>query len=208
MAFSLMPKETKFFDLLDQQAQNAANVAKYFREIAETGRFDEETVKKMNDMESEGDTLSHEITDMLNRTFITPIDREDIHLLTNEVDDIVDFINSITSRMKLYKLPQANDEVKQFAKVIEEATAMLAKAVNGMRDFKRSRRLLDYCIDINRLENVGDQLRDNSICKLFDTEKDPIMVIKWKGIYESAEVVLDKCEHVAKTIESIVVKQS
>ncbi|MDD4003644.1 MAG: DUF47 family protein [Elusimicrobiaceae bacterium] len=208
MAFSLIPKEVKFFDLLDQQAENAITVSKYFREIAVNGVFDDASVKKMNDLESEGDTLCHEITDMLNRTFITPLDREDIYALAHELDDIVDFINSISSRMKLYKLAKADDEIKRFADVIEEAVAILAKAVNGLRDFERSRRILDYCIDINRLENVGDQLRDNALGKLFDTEKDPIMVIKWKGIYQSAEVVLDKCEHVAKTIEAIVVKQS
>jgi uncharacterized protein len=208
MAFSLIPKEVKFFDLLDQQAENAIAVSKFFREIADNGVFDDASVKKMNDLEAEGDTLCHEITDMLNRTFITPLDREDIYALAHEQDDIVDFINSITSRMKLYKLGTADAQIKLFAKVMEEAVATLAKAVNGLRDLERSRRVLDYCIDINRLENVGDQLRDDSIVKLFDTEKDPIMVIKWKGIYESAEVVLDKCEHVAKTIEAIVVKQS
>lgn len=208
MAFSLIPKEVKFFDLLDQQAENAIAVSKYFHEIADNGVFDEASVKKMNDLESEGDTLCHEIIDMLNRTFITPLDREDIYTLTHELDDIVDFINSITSRMKLYKLPKADKELKQFATVMEEAVITLAKAVNGLRDMQRSRRILDYCIDINRLENLGDQLRDDSISALFDTEKDPILVIKWKGIYESAEVVLDKCEHVAKTIEEIVVKQS
>jgi len=208
MAFSLIPKEVKFFDLLDQQAGNAIKVAQYFREIAANGIFDDASVKKMNDLENEGDTLCHEISDMLNRTFITPLDREDIYALSNDIDDIVDYINSISSRMKLYKLHKANTELKQFADVIEEAVVTLAKAVNGLRDLERSRRILDYCIDINRLENVGDQLRDNAIAKMFDTEKDAVLIIKWKGIYEASEVVLDKCEHVAKTIEAIVVKQS
>ncbi|MFH1618360.1 MAG: DUF47 family protein [bacterium] len=208
MAFSFIPKEMKFFDLFAQQAVNAQQAADHFKALVHSGKFDDKGVQEMKELEHEGDTIAHEITNMLNRTFITPFDREDIHSLAHEMDDIVDYINSITRRMRLYKLNTVNEELVQFADVIEQSVKALGKAVAGLRDISRPTRILDYCIEINRLENVGDQLREHSISKLFDSTPDPILLIKWKEIYEQAEVVLDKCEHVAKIIESILVKQS
>ena len=168
--------------------------------------MDEAAAKKIHDYEHEGDTLSHEITDMLNRTFITPIDREDIYALANQLDDVLDMINAMAGRMKLYKLDPGNDYFSQFIDLIDQSSVALANAVKHMHDTKRTRRVLDHCIEINRLENMGDQVREKAIGSLFETEKDPIMVIKWKEMYEVAEGTLDKCEHVAKVIESILVK--
>ncbi len=206
MSFNFVPKELKFFDFLSLQADNIVKTADCFKACVKRGVFDEEVVKKIKDLEHEGDTLSHEIVDMLNRTFITPIDREDIYSLTNTLDDIVDMINSMSNRIKLYKL-DANDEyMVQFADTIDQSAHALCNAVKHMHDTKRSRRVLDHCIEVNRLENLGDQIREKAISHLFETEKDPIMVIKWKEIYEVAEGTLDICEHVAKVIESILVK--
>ncbi|NLO92158.1 MAG: DUF47 domain-containing protein [Elusimicrobia bacterium] len=208
MGFSFLPKETKFFDLLDQQTCNLQKAAAKFRQLAKDGKFDEEGAKAMREIEQEGDTFAHEITDALNRTFITPLDREDIFALAHEIDDIVDYINSTTTRMKLYKLTTPVPEMQQFGVLFEDAVNNLCKAVTGLREISRPRRILDYCIEVNRLENAGDQLKDAAVEKLFDQVKDPITLIKWKEIFEVSEVILDKCEHVAKIIESIVVKQS
>jgi len=197
----------KFFDLLDQQSDNLKRAATLFKELSQKGAFDEAGVKAMRELEHEGDTFSHEITDALNRTFITPLDREDIFALAHELDDIVDYINSVTSRMKLYKL-QSSPELLQFAVLFEDSIANVSKAVSGLREISRPRRILDYCIEVNRLENAGDQLKEAAIEKLFAEVSDPIQIIKWKEIYEVSEVILDKCEHVAKIVESIVVKQS
>ena len=206
MSFNFMPKEVKFFDFLNMQSENIVKASACFRAAAKSGNFDEETVKKIKNFEHEGDTLSHEIVDMLNRTFITPIDREDIYSLTNTLDDILDIINSMSNRIRLYKLNAANEHMLLFADTIDQSTQALANAVKHMHDTKRARRVLDYCIEVNRLENIGDQIREKAISHLFETEKDPIMVIKWKEIYEAAEGTLDVCEHVAKVIESILVK--
>ncbi len=206
MAFNFMPKEVKFFDYLNLQAENIVKAADCFKAAVKQGLFDEETVRKIKDFEHEGDTLSHEIVDMLNRTFITPIDREDIYALANTLDDILDMINSMANRIKLYKLNANEDYMVQFADTINQSAQALANAVKHMHDTKRARRVLDHCIEVNRLENMGDQIREKAISNLFEAEKDPIMVIKWKEIYEVAEGTLDTCEHVAKVIESILVK--
>jgi len=206
MSFSLLPKEVKFFDYLNMQAENIVKTAECFRAAVKKGSFDEEAVKRIKNFEHEGDTLAHEIVDMLNRTFITPIDREDIYALANTLDDIVDMLNSMSNRIRLYKLNTNDEHMLMFADTIDQSAQALAAAVKHMQDTKRARRVLDYCIEVNRLENMGDQLREKAISRLFDTEKDPIMVIKWKEIYEVAEGTLDTCEHVAKVIEAILVK--
>lgn len=207
MVFSLIPKEMRFFDLFDLQAKNALKAAELFREMAGSGGFDETGVQKMRDIEHEGDTLAHETIDMLNRTFITPFDREDIHALASELDDVTDIIHALTTRIRLYKIASRNEDLIQFAEVIVQSVSSLSKVVGGLRELKRPRRILDECIEVNRLENVGDQLRESSISRLFENSRDPIAVIKWKEIFEGAETLLDKCEDVANTVESILVKQ-
>jgi predicted phosphate transport protein (TIGR00153 family) len=206
MAINFLPREVKFFDYLNLQAENIVKAAGCFKAAVKKGHFDEEVVKKIKDFEHEGDTLSHEIVDMLNRTFITPIDREDIYALANTLDDILDMINSMSNRIRLYKLNANEEYMVQFADTIDQSSLALSNAVKHMHDTKRARRVLDHCIEVNRLENIGDQIREKAISHLFETEKDPIMVIKWKEIYEVAEATLDTCEHVAKVIEAILVK--
>ena len=206
MPINFMPKEEKFFDFLSQQAANLMKAAEFFKGAIKDGKLDEEEIKKIRDLEMEGDTLAHEITDMLNRTFITPIDREDIYALANQLDDVLDMLNAMAGRMKLYKLSPSDEHFAQFVDLIDQATTALAAAVKHMPDTKRQRRVLDYCIEVNRIENLGDAVREKAISGLFEHQKDPMLVIKWKEIYEVAEGALDKCEHVAKEIEAILVK--
>ena len=207
MGFRLLPQGKNFFDLFDKQASLAVEAARFFNELTQTGKFDDVNTQKMRDIEHDGDIITHEIIDTLNRTFITPFDREDIHALTSELDDVVDLIHSITTRMRLYQLTTVNTDMIQFADVIEQSSRALAKAVNGLKDIKRPRPILDYCIEVNRLENVGDALRENVIGKLVNDTADPIYIIKWKEVFEVAEIALDKCEDVANIVESIIVKQ-
>ena len=208
MGFSFLPKEFKFFVLFDKQASWAVEAARCFKELAVSGKFDDEGILRMHTIEHKCDDVTHDIINKLNSTFITPFDREDIHALAHELDSVVDLIHVVTKRMRLYKLTVVNAEVIQFAEVIEKSVGALAKAVNGLRDIKNSQLILDSCIEINRLENMGDQLRDTVIGKLFEEERDPISIIKWKEIYQDAETVLDQCEDVANVVESIMVKQA
>lgn len=207
MAFSFLPKEVKFFELFDQQADKLNLAARTFRELAEKGGFNDDGITLMHDLEHECDQITHDIIDKLNRTFITPFDREDIHSLAHELDNVVDMLYTISKRLRLYKLTKVNKDLIEFAMVIEQSINALGVAVKGLRTHKHLKPINDACIEINRLENVGDQLRDNMIEKLFAKTKNAVEIIKWKEIFEGVETVLDICEDVANLVDTILVKQ-
>ena len=146
--------------------------------------FDATAIQKMRDIEHRGDDLTHAIINNLNKTFITPFDREDIHSLAHELDSVIDLIHTMTNRMRLYKLSGVKNDLVQFADLIEKSVVALSNAVRMLRETKNSQAAFDACIEINRLENMGDQLRDNVIGNLFENTHDPIYIIKWKEIYE------------------------
>jgi predicted phosphate transport protein (TIGR00153 family) len=208
MFFKFMPKGFNFFDLFERQIGFAVSAANYFKELVLEGSIDEKAIEKMEEIEHQGDEAAHTIIDHLNKTFITPFDREDIHRLAKEIDDVVDMINTIVSRLKIYKLTGKNKNLVEFACVIQESVNAVACAVKWMRDMKHSKSVSESCVEINRLENVGDAMRDKVLAELFEREKDPIAVIKWKEIYQDAETVLDICEDVAHVVDSILVKQA
>lgn len=208
MIFKFLPKEFNFIDLFEKQVSFAVDAAKYFKELVSRGVIDQVSLDKMRSIEHQGDDAAHTIIEQLNKTFITPFDREDIHSLVKELDDIIDMINTIASRLLVYKVPDFKVKLAEFASVIEESVYAVERAVKGMRDMKHSRSVMEACVEVNRLENVGDSMRDAVLAELFDTEKDPIALIKWKEIYQDAETVLDICEDVAHVVESILVKQA
>jgi hypothetical protein len=193
--------------LFDKQALSILKAARFFKDAVTNGKFDDVNVLKMRDLEHECDVNNHEIIDLLNRTFITPFDREDIHELAHEMDDIVDMIYSILKRINLYKVNEIDNGLMQFADYIEQAVFALSKAINGLRKPKLVRPIMDSCIEVNKLENLGDLLKDAIIGKILSSNPDPISFIKWKEIYEGTETALDICEDVANVIESILVKQ-
>ncbi len=207
MIFKFFPQDFDFFQLFDKQVDYAVDAARRFKEIVSTpGLIDNARYESIKDMEHKGDHASHTIIEQLNKTFITPFDREDIYALTKELDDIIDMINTIAGRMKVYKLSGGNKHLMEFARVIEASVLAVATAVKGMRIKNNTKAVLAACVEVNRLENVGDSMRDAVLVELFETCKDPIMVIKWKEIYQDAETVLDICEDVAHVVESIMVK--
>lgn len=207
MSFSFIPKEQKFFEMFNKQAINVHHAAKYFNELVSKGNFNEDTVSRMHKLEQEGDILAHEVNEALNSTFITPFDREDIFLLSNNLDNVIDSIDAITKRMGLYKLNSPDIHMKQFAVAIEQACCALHDIIKNLHNAKSRTRICDYCVEINRLENLGDQLRETAISELFDKTTDPIKIIKWKEMYESAEAAIDTIDHTSKSIQSILVKQ-
>lgn len=207
MLFKLLPRDFNFFDLFEKQVGYGVDAARFFKELVSQGNFDEASLEKMQEIEHQGDDAAHTIIEQLNKTFITPFDREDIHALVKELDDIIDMINTIISRLRIYKITGVNKHLIEFAAVIEESVQAVARAVKGMRNMKNSKTVMEACVEVNRLENVGDSMRDNVLAELFETEKDPIVVIKWKEIYQDSETVLDICEDVAHVVESILVKQ-
>jgi predicted phosphate transport protein (TIGR00153 family) len=208
MAFSFIPKEEKFFELFDHQAAHNVEAAKVFKELVASWNPKSDAFKKLQDIEHEGDITAHEIYDKLNRTFITPFDREDIHLLASELDDIVDILQSVATRMQLYHIDAMKPEIAPMADILLSAAESVRKAIGEMKDPQKIRRVQDYCIEINRLENAGDRALEAAIGKLFEGKPDPLEVIKWKEIYEGLEASIDKCEDVAHMIESILVKNA
>jgi uncharacterized protein len=208
MGFSFLPIERNFYDLFEKQAGYAVDAASCFKELVSKGTLDDGLLQKMRDIEHLGDGVTHEILNSLNKTFITPFDREDIHALAKELDDIIDMIYTIVNRMRVYKISGINKNLVEFALVIEESVRAVSCAVKGMRDSRKFGSVSESCVEINRLENVGDSMRDTVLAELFESEKDPITVIKMKEIYQDAETVLDVCEDVAHVVQSILVKQA
>lgn len=208
MIRKFIPKEFNFFDLLERQIALGVEAAGYFKQVVSSGIINEGVLQKIRDLEHQGDDVAHTIIDQLNKTFITPFDREDIYSLAKELDDVVDMINTILSRMVTYKISGVNSNLVAFAKMIDESVGALALAVKGMRHTKNSQSVFDACVEINRLENEGDSMRDLALGELFEKEKDPVTIIKLKEIYEDAETLLDICEDIANVVESIMVKQA
>jgi uncharacterized protein len=208
MAFNFIPKEEKFFELFENQAKHSVEAAKLFVTMLDSWTPQSPLVAKLHDIEHEADITTHEIIDKLNRTFVTPFDREDIHMLASELDDVTDLIYSVANRMSLYKIDKITEDIKTLAGILVDSTENMRKAVAELGNPAKSRRVLDHCIEINRLENAGDRALEKAIGKLFEGKPDPLEVIKWKEIYESLEYATDKCEDVANTLESILVKHS
>ena len=204
-----MPKETKFFDLFDRQIDNVVEGAKLFREIITKPAVNADNIDKMHAIEHNGDEISHRIIDKLNESFITPFDREDILDLSNSTDNIIDGIYMISKRYYLYKLLAPGEYSHKFAALLEESVLALQKVVHGLRNNKHSKEVMAQCVEINRLENMADTLRDEAISKLLNDETaNPLVVIKKKEMYETCEYVTDMCEHVANIVESILVKNN
>lgn len=203
-----MPKEVKFFDLFDKQAENLLKAAEFYKKLTDEAAFTPENVRAMHELEHYGDELTHNIINTLNETFITPFDREDILALANRLDDIIDGIYLITNRFQLYKITKPTEYSQKLANTIAQSTKAMQKALASLRSNKNMKETLFQCVEINRLENEGDVLRDEAISWLFENEKDPIMVIKQKELFEEAETVTDFCEYVANLVESILVKNN
>jgi predicted phosphate transport protein (TIGR00153 family) len=206
--FQFFPREEKFFDMLERASSNLLQGGKALKDLLENFTDVEFKVKSIKEIEHEGDIITHEIFDKLNRAFITPIDREDIHKITSEVDDILDYILATADRLLLYKVKAPTAEAKKMTDVLLTAIEIVGKAIASLKDLKRPRRTLDYCVEINRLENEGDTLHKTVVADLFSNGRDAVEIIKWLDIYEHLETAIDKCEDVADAIESIVVKNA
>ncbi|MFA6315808.1 MAG: DUF47 family protein [Elusimicrobiota bacterium] len=207
MAFSLIPKEEKFYELFIVQAEAGVKAAKIFRDLIKDWSLESPAFDALRDLEHEADITTHEIKDKLNRTFVTPFDREDIHSLASELDDVVDIIQSTANRMRLYRITACRPELLELTNVLAESAEQVQKAVTVLGKNDKTRRLLDHCIEINRLENEGDALLAKAIGNLFAGGNDPIEVLKWDRCFEAVERGIDKCEHVAHIIESITAKE-
>ncbi len=201
----LTPKEEKFFDMLEASAKNLLEGARALKDLVDDYTDVEGKVKKIKEIERQGDNIIHEIIDKLNKTFITPIDREDIHILASELDDVLDAIEGISSRLYTFKIQEPTPECTRLVNIIHQAVEQIERAISDLEHFDN---LKPLCIEVNRLENEADQISQEMIGHLLDKEGDWRKAIKWKEIYGRLETAADHCENIANVIESIVVKSA
>lgn len=208
MRFRFLPREERFFELFDRATKNVAVGAELLAQLVrDHSARAAELRSQIEEVEHEGDITTHEIVDRLNRTFVTPFDHEDIHALAGRLDDVLDNIEATADRMFLYEAGEPGPEMAKLVGVLVEATKVTERAVKGLSDMKNARRTLDYCIEIHRLENVGDEESRLALAKLFKGS-DALHALKWKEIYDHVENAIDKCEDVAAIVEAIVVKHT
>lgn len=208
MGLRLIPREEKFFDMFRDQAATVVVGARLLKDLLDDYTDVEQKRMKIEKVESEGDEIAHKIMEKLNTTFITPMDREDIHALTSALDDILDYINATAQRLQLYRVKEITEDAKALANVILRAAEETEALTDNMENLKDVKHLKQRWIEVNRLENEGDLISRNAIAGLFDTQQDPIEVIKWKELYEHLETAIDKCEDAANIVESVVLKNA
>ena len=203
-----LPRETSFFDFFEQHAALTIEGTKEFLSLVTTGANIPAKCRRISDIEHETDTITHRCVEALHKTFITPIDRDQIHRLITRMDDIMDYVEAAAERIELYELTTMTADVRDLADALHRAAQQVEGAVRGLRTLKEPQATLKLCIDINRLENETDAILRRSVARLFKDEKDPILVIKWKEIYENLESAADRCGDVANIIEGVILEHS
>ena len=202
----LLPREEKFFDLFLKQVGIINQASRLLLEGVKSGNSRLAGIaEQVIDLEHRGDEVIHEIFTRLNQTFITPLDPEDIHSLSSKLDDVLDGIEDTIHRMVAYRLEVVPKPMIALSEVVCTCSIALQKAFQALEADKP---LMEHCIEINRLENEGDRLGRKAVADLFDNEKDPILLIKLKEIYEFLEDTIDSCEDVADVLQNVVVKNS
>lgn len=196
----LLPREEIFFTLFNDAAQNILAAAERLQALLDDFRDVEKRAEEIKVLEDKGDDITHGIIDRLNRTFVAPLDREDIFDLAKQLDDVIDWIEASASRIVVYRVRQITAEARELAHIITHACQAIVEAVGNLR---RLDRVSGQLHEINRLENLADHVQRDAMAKLFAEDGNPIEVIKLKEIYETLEEATDQCEHVAHVLESI-----
>jgi predicted phosphate transport protein (TIGR00153 family) len=204
MMFGLIPKEEAFFVLFKKAAHNMIEGSRLLKDMMEQYRDPAAQARRIKDVEHVGDGITHDIVTRLNQTFITPIDREDIHDLASALDDILDAVEEVADRFVIYKIARPTEAAIRLADILYQASVAVGQAVD--RVGKSHAQINECSVQVNSLENEADRISRDSISELFEKETDPIAVIKWKEIYETFEAGSDRCEDVANILERIVIK--
>jgi predicted phosphate transport protein (TIGR00153 family) len=198
-------RDREFFDLFEEAGGNILRCAGLLEEMLRDYPERNELARDILICEQEGDRITHDIIQRLNQTYVTPIDREDIYALSSALDDIVDYTEEVADYLGLYKIEAPMQQAQDLAEVLHLASRQISEAMPRLRGFKD---LSHYTVEINRLENDGDRIVREAIASLFDNGIDPMVVIRWKDIFERLENAIDAAEHVANIIEGIVIKNS
>jgi hypothetical protein len=202
----LLPRDEDFFVLFGEVARRNTDAAKLLRELF-AAPPDRRTpiVDALKRLEHEADTVTHEVVNRLDRTFITPLDREDIHKLASDLDDVMDAMDGTARRAQIFHVGVAPEGVRRLTDVIERMVATLGEAVQRL---KKGEEVIKYCIEAKKLEEEGDAIYHESLGRLFETERDAIELVRWKEIYDNLERTLDEAEDVANGLESITIKHA
>ncbi|HET9332885.1 MAG TPA: DUF47 family protein [Gemmatimonadota bacterium] len=203
-----MPRETNFFDYFERHAAATVRGCRELVELTIAGTDFVARAARIKDIEHEADSITHDCVEALHKTFITPIDRDQIHMLISHMDDIMDYVETVSDLCVLYNVTGMTQDARDLAAVLLDATLHIEGAVKGLRDMKHAETISAACIEVNRLENAGDELLRRAVARLFDEEKDPVAIIKWKELYENLEIATDRCEDVANIIEGIVLENA
>ena len=202
---SLVPKDREFFNLFDEAGTNILQSAQLLDRLMKQWPDAGGLGREILICEQEGDRITHDIIRRLNQTFVTPIDREDIYALAAALDDVVDFTEEVADYLGLYKIEAPMSQAQDLARVLHSAARQIAEAMPRLRGF---RDISHYTVELNRLENDGDRIVREAIASLFDTGIDPMVVIRWKDIFERLEEAIDATEHVANILQGVVIKNS
>jgi len=206
MIFGLLPKEEAFFDLFKQAAHNVIEGSRLLKELMEDYTNVQQKIERIKEVEHIGDGITHDIALRLNQTFLTPLDREDIHDLASALDDILDAVEAVADRFAIYKIAQPTESAIRLGDILYRASVAVGRGVDHIA--MSHEEVKEYGVQVNSLENEADRVSRDAISELFEKEANPIAVIKWKEIYETFEEGTDRCEDVANVIERIVLKQT
>jgi uncharacterized protein Yka (UPF0111/DUF47 family) len=199
------PRDRVYFQLFEEAGNNILHASSLLEQMLSNFPDTTGLAGEIRDCEHEGDRITHDIIDRLNHTFVTPIDREDILALASALDDIVDYTEEVADYLGLYRIEAPMDQAVRLARVLKDASRQIAEAIPRLRGF---RDMSNYTVEINRLENEGDRITREAVASLFDGGIDPMVVIRWKDLFERLEAAIDAAEHVAYILEGIVIKNS
>jgi uncharacterized protein len=200
------PRDRAYFELFEEAGRNATLAADLLERLLENFPDSGELAGEIRQCEHEGDRITHDIIDRLNHTFVTPIDREDILALSSALDDIVDYTEEVADYLGLYRIEAPMDQAISLAHVLSMACQEIGRAIPLLRGFKPE--ISEHTVEVNRLENEGDRITREAVASLFDARIDPMVVIRWKDIFERLEAAIDSTEHVADILYGIVIKNS
>ncbi len=206
---TLLPREVGFFDFFEQHAGLIIKACEAFLELTHAEIADHDALAaRIKEIENQADTVTHQCMEALNKTFVTPIDRGDIHALIKRMDDVVDSIDATAARISMYGVEEIREEAKKSAELLLNAGHDIEAVIQGLRHLKHTEQLQQKLIAIHQWENDGDAILRAALTRLFREEKDAILVIKWKEIFERLEKATDRCEEIAHIIEGILIELS
>lgn len=201
----LIPRDEQFFDMFEQLAQKLAEAARLLEQLfSEPGRL-QEMVQKVKDIEHQADVLTHDLIVRIDRTFVTPIDREDIHQLASRLDDVIDVVDGVARRAQMFRIREFRPQAAQLADVLRRAAEVLAESVGNL---KKPKLVMQRSGELKKLEEEGDSIYHAAIGALFDDGAEALEVIKWKELFDKLEDAVDLCDDVWNVVESIALKNS